>query len=112
MVMYDFNDGAVVLDYTNGRFTIYKNGELHETGWDDEQQQNPIVAVQEFTNCVGDILRKRAKAYLRSRHHNTIMGCTVADGKCMECTANVEGSHCLFGKTHFAVNCKEGQENE
>lgn len=115
MVMYDFNHGAVVLDYTDGKFFIYQNGEQHDMGWDDEQQQNPIVAIQEFTNCIGNLLRTRAKAYLKSRHNNPITGCTLDNASCIDCCCsghNTKDSHCLFGKTQFAVNCKEGQDNE
>jgi len=100
MTMYEFDNGAVVLDITDGEYRILRDGVEVKRFLDAEQRSNPMLAVSDYIGYIHDYLRHRAKNYLRSKEHNQITGCTLKDGECAKCIASGrsnEGTRCLFG---------------
>lgn len=80
--MYDFDNGAVRLEYSGGRYHVYIGEEEQGCGYNDVQMSNPCIAVMLFTSCISSYLSEKVKSYLVSRGYNRIMGCKV----CLSCT--------------------------
>lgn len=80
--MYDFNNGAVRLEYSGGRYHVYIGEEEKGRRYNDVQMANPCIAVMLFTSCISSYLSEKVGRYLISRGYNRIMGCKV----CLACT--------------------------
>lgn len=71
--MYDFDDGAVCLDYTDGLYRVIYHGK--------EIPGSPIcncyVAISRYTSYINEHLRQKAKSYILKQGYNAVMGCCV-----------------------------------
>lgn len=97
--VYEFDGGAVRLEYAGGRYRVFIAGEEQTSVQNDVPMSNPYIAVMRFTDCIGAYMHKRVKSYLRARGYNEIMGCKI-DLPCEECRAykfNTADSLCRVG---------------
>ena len=96
--MYDFDGGAVRLEYSGGRYHVYLYGEEQGLAYNAVRMANPRIAVMLFTSCIDSYLSEKVGNYLVSRGFNRIMGCKI-DLTCADCRAyrlNTADSLCRF----------------
>lgn len=106
--LYSFDDGAVKLVYhpTEKKYDILLNGEPQHSILTVEQNCNPLIAVNRFTDAVRHHLKIKAKRYLTKSGGNTLTGCTLVGNSCKDCL--------MFGKAPVESRCiiSEGAERE
>lgn len=80
--MYDFDNGAVRLEFRDGRYHVLLNGVEQAYRYSAVQMANPRVAIMLYTSCIDSYLSEKVGDYLLARGYNRIMGCKV----CLSCT--------------------------
>lgn len=82
--MYDFDNGAVRLEYRDGRYHVLLNGVEQAYRYSAVQMANPRIAIMLYTSCIDSYLSEKVGEYLLSRGYNRIMGCKV-NMMCNDC---------------------------
>lgn len=96
--MYDFDNGAVRLEFSDGGYHVYVHGEEQVRGYNAVQMANPRIAIMLFTSCIDSYLSEKVGSYLVSLGFNRIMGCKV-NMPCINCKENkfnTAVNHCRF----------------
>lgn len=92
--MYNFDDGAVCLEYSGGQYHIIFHGEEIS----GSPTSNCYVAISRYTSYINEHLRQKAKSYIQKQGYNAIMGCCVSlpCKMCREIKGGTKENGCIY----------------